>query len=141
MSYSSYDLVSLMQDAAGRGASGIHLSDHLPPPRAPCPPLMRAAGVLVPLGEEILDVEGCRALILSGLSEIQRARLEGTWELDFLLDVAEIGRFPGHAHFSRGALEAAYRLIPASVPDLAALGHRPTAGELCSLEEGLLLVT
>jgi twitching motility protein PilT len=134
MSYSSYDLVSLMQDAAARGASDIHLS-------AFCPPMMRVGGVLIPLGSEALDVEGCRALILSGLSEIQRARLEETWELDFLLDVAEIGRFRGNAHFSRGALEAAYRLIPSTVPDLAALGHRPSASELCTLEEGLLLIT
>ena len=134
MAYTNYDLVGLMQDAATRGASDIHLSAH-------CPPMMRVAGVLVPIGEEVLDLEGCRSLILSGLSEMQRARLEETWELDFLLDVAEIGRFRGNAHFSRGALEAAYRLIPATVPDLATLGHRPSIGEFCALEEGLVLIT
>lgn len=132
--YSSYELTALMQDAAARGASDIHLTAH-------CPPMMRVGGVLIPMGEEILDVEGCRALILSGLSEIQRARIEETWELDFLLDVAEIGRFRGNAHFARGALEAAYRLIPATVPDLASLGHRPTAAEFCAMEEGLVLIT
>lgn len=130
----TYDLVGILQAAATRGASDVHLSSQ-------SPPLMRVHGILLPVGQEVLDSESCRSLILSGLSETQRSRLEDTWELDFLIEVSEVGRFRGNAHFSRGSLEAAYRLIPQTIPNLEELGHRQSVIDLCEREEGLILVT
>jgi twitching motility protein PilT len=62
-------------------------------------------------------------------------------ELDFGLQVEGLGRFRGNAHFSRGALEATFRLIPEGIPSLMELGHRPSIMKLCELSQGLVLVT
>jgi len=79
--------------------------------------------------------------MLGVLSETQRARLEQEWELDFALQVDEVGRFRGNAHYCRGALEGAFRYIPHQIPELATLGHRPTIFDICNLQRGLVLVT
>lgn len=128
------DLVQLLASAVEKGASDLHLS-------VSTPPSIRLNGVLEPLSADPLDEETCRSMVFGILTEAQRARLEQEWELDFALHVQGIGRFRGNAHYSRGALEAAFRYIPHEIPDLATLGHRPTVFELCKLHRGLVLVT
>jgi len=129
-----YDLVEIMRAAVAQGASDVHLC-------ANNPPMVRVHGELLPLAEQPLDAEGCRQLILSGLNEHQRAQLEDTWELDFLIEIRDIGRFRGNVHFCRGSLQAAFRLISNVIPELAELGHRPSILDLCKCEQGLILVT
>ena len=51
------------------------------------------------------------------------------------------GRFRGNAHYSRGAVEATFRHIPNIIPPLDALGLPPIVRELCTLEQGLIIVT
>jgi len=80
-------------------------------------------------------------LVMGAINEEQRARLEEHWELDFALQIAGLGRFRANAHYSRGALEAAFRHIPERIPELEELGHRPAVQQLCELERGLILVT
>jgi twitching motility protein PilT len=128
------DLISLLEAAVQHSASDVHLTTGMPP-------LARVNGLLIPLAEESLDSESCRNLIFSILSEIQRSRFEEQWELDFVLDINGIGRFRSNAHFSRGGPEAAFRLIPQSIPNLTELGHHSSLEALCAKEEGLILVT
>ena len=59
----------------------------------------------------------------------------------FALDLPDVGRFRGNAHFSRGGPEAVFRHIKTVVPDLETLGHRPSLTELCKREEGLIILT
>ena len=103
--------------------------------------MMRVNGSLAPLGDSTLTVEDCRELILGALTEKQRSRLEEDWELDFALQVDEIGRFRGNAHYARGTLGAAFRFIPHTIPELGNLGHRDTIFRVCGLARGLVLVT
>lgn len=128
------DLVQLLSATVSQGASDLHLT-------AAAPPLIRLNGELAPLTENPLGEELCRDMIFGILTESQRARLEQEWELDFALQVQDVGRFRGNAHYSRGALEAAFRYIPHDIPDLAGLGHRPSIFEICRLQRGLVLVT
>ncbi len=128
------DLVSLLALCAERGGSDLHLS-------VGSPPLIRLDGSLVPLESLPLSAYHCRDLVLSALTETQRARLEGDWELDFVLDIHDVGRFRGNAHYVRGRTEATFRVIPARIPSLEALGHRPTMAQICRLDEGLVLIT
>ncbi len=130
----SVNLVDLLASVVQQGASDLHLTTE-------APPLMRLNGALTPLGTDPLGVEGCRDLILGILNESQRARLEEEWELDFALQVDDLGRFRGNAHYCRGALEAAFRYIPSTIPDLGSLGHRETVLRLCHYRRGLILVT
>jgi len=128
------DLVSLLGEAVGLGASDLHLV-------AEMPPIIRLNGEIASMPGEPIPADEVRRMLLDVLTETQRARLEEEWELDFALQVDPLGRFRGNAHYSRGALEAAFRYIPEEIPDLAALGHRPTIQRACTLERGLVLVT
>lgn len=128
------DVVYFLTETVARNASDLHIS-------VGAPPMARLHGILIPLAEYSLTAENCREIIFGILTETQRARLEEDWELDFAVQVENVGRFRGNAHFSRGSVEAAFRHIPHQIPDLDALGHRPFVRQLCNLEQGLILVT
>lgn len=131
---SDLDIVDLLRATVEARASDLHL-------RAGACAMVRVDGRLVPLTDQALDDLQCRDLILGALTETQRARLEETWELDFAIQVGDVGRFRGNAHYSRGRLEAAFRYLPDVIPELSALGHRPAVLDICALRRGLVLVT
>lgn len=128
------DVVYYLTEIVQRGASDLHLA-------VGAPPMARVFGALVPLADYNLTSDMTRDLVLGILTEGQRARLEEDWELDFALSVTGLGRFRANAHFSRGALEAAFRYIPDQVPNIDDLGHSPIVHELCKYEQGLILLT
>lgn len=130
----SVDLINLLSQAVQHEASDLHL-------HVDSAPLLRVHGEMVPLGEGVLDGDTCRNLILSVLTEEQRHKFEESRELDFALELADVGRFRGNAHFSRGHPEAVFRHIMTNLPSLETLGHRPVVTELCKREEGLILIT
>ncbi len=128
------DLVELLTNSVAARASDLHIT-------AAAPPMFRIDGTLVPADPQPLDAGASRDMILGILTQSQRARLEEEWELDFAVQIETVGRFRGNAHYSRGALEAAFRYIPENIPDLAGLGHRPAVFDLCERRRGLVLVT
>ncbi len=128
------DLVTLLSEAVSLRASDLHAV-------AGMPPLIRLNGDIMAMQGEPLPAEEVRHIVLDALTEAQRSRLEQEWELDFALQIDGIGRFRGNAHYSRGALEAAFRHIPETIPTLKQLGHRDTIQRACGLERGLVLVT
>jgi twitching motility protein PilT len=75
------------------------------------------------------------------LKENQRAKLEKEWELDFAIQVENLGRFRGNACYSLGRIEASFRYIPSTIPELRDLGHGPTVEGFSQLRDGLVLVT
>jgi twitching motility protein PilT len=128
------DVVDLLTQTVARGASDLHIC-------AGSPPMVRIHGILAPLTPVVLKAENCRDLIYSIFTENQRARFEELWELDFAVVVEGRGRFRGNAHYSRSAVEATFRHIPDETPPLASLGLPPIVRELCSLEQGLIIIT
>ena len=131
-----HDLVDLLAVVVERGASDLHLT-------VGAPATLRVAGVIEPVSDdaEILSAEDTRRLVIDALSEAQRARLENEWQLDFALQVGNLGRFRGNACYVTGAISANYRLIPADVGNLESLGHSPVVDRWCDEERGLILVT
>jgi twitching motility protein PilT len=129
-----FDLVDLLSRTVAAGASDLHLC-------ADAPPMVRIHGSLSALEDRAVTLEFCRDLITGILTEAQRARLEEEWELDFAIQVEGLGRFRANAHFSRGALEAAFRYIPPTIPELGQLGHRGSIFNICAQQRGLVLVT
>jgi twitching motility protein PilT len=128
------EIIDVLKEAVASGASDVHLCAGLTPS-------MRLKGDIKPCHERILTKQECREIIFGLLTESQRSRLENDLELDFGLQVDGLGRFRGNAHFSRGALEATFRLIPEEIPSITELGHRPSILQLCDLSKGLVLVT
>src|SRR5215813_9174887 len=129
-----HDLIDLLALATEQGASDLHLT-------AGAPPTMRVAGVIQPLTEEMLSAEDTRRLVIDALKEGQRAKLENEWQLDFALQVGDVGRFRGNACYVSGAIEANFRRIPSEVADLKSLGHSPVVDRWCDEQAGLVLVT
>jgi len=129
-----HDIIEYLSLTVEKGASDLHLC-------AGSPVMVRRHGVMVPLSQDILDAETCREMIYGVFTESQRSRFEETWELDFALMVTGLGRFRSNAHYSRGAVEAAFRHIPDKVPTMEQLGLPPVIKKLCTLEHGLVLVT
>lgn len=129
-----YDLIEYLAMAVQAGASDLHLS-----PGAS--PTMRLHGQLVAVTQETFDSEDVRGLVLGSLKEAQRARLEQELELDFAIEIENIGRFRGNACYCMGRVEGNFRYVPDRIPDLADLGHGPTVQNLCNLRDGLVLIT
>ena len=128
------DIIQFLALTVERGGSDLHLC-------ANSQPMMRLHGNLVPLSDTIFSAEICRELIYSIFTENQRARFEETLELDFALMVEKLGRFRANAHYSRGVVEATFRHIPEVIPSIDNLGLPSIVKQLCSLEQGLILVT
>jgi len=128
------EITDYLRQTVELGGSDLHLS-------AWAPPAARVSGKLVPLEEFLLDPETVSRLIDDTLSEKQRAELDDRWELDYALQLDEVGRFRGNVHTVRGSHEAAFRHIPDEIPDLDTLGHHSVVPELCQLRRGLVLVT
>jgi twitching motility protein PilT len=129
-----YDLIEYLSMAMQAGASDLHLS----PGAAP---MMRLHGRMTPVTEEVLDALDVRELVLGGLKDTQRAKLEEEWELDFAMEVENLGRFRGNACFAMGRIEGNFRYIPDTIPELTQLGHGPTVENLCKMKDGLILIT
>jgi twitching motility protein PilT len=128
------NILDLLRDAAQRGASDLHFTSGQPP-------ACRVQGVLQALPFPPLTPQQCRELTFSVLTETQRASLEEEKDLDFSMDVSELGRIRGNAHFARGAVEAAFRFINRQNPSLEVLGLPPVVKQFCQMEEGLILIT
>src|ERR1043166_5190777 len=129
-----HDLIDFLVLAAQQGASDLHLT-------VGAPPMMRVSGVIKPLMEEALSAEDTRKLVIDALKEGQRAKLENEWQIDFALQVGDLGRYRGNACYVSGAIEANFRHIPSEVADLKSLGHSPVVDRWCDERAGLVLVT
>jgi twitching motility protein PilT len=129
-----HDLIDYLMAAVQHGSSDVHLT-------AGAAPMVRIGGILRPLTETALTPEDTRRLVMDVLKETQRSQLEQTWQLDFAIQVEGVGRFRGNACYTLGNMEANFRFISDSIPDLPTLGHSPVVDEWCNLKSGMVLVT
>jgi twitching motility protein PilT len=128
------DIVDYLIATREHGGSDLHLA-------VGAPPAARIDGILKPLTETELTAEDTKALVYAALTDAQRSRLEQDWDVDFPVQITDVGRFRGNAHYVRGSIEAAFRFIPREIPGLEQLGHGPGAIELCDARSGMILVT
>ncbi len=63
-----------------------------------------------------------REIVYSILTNDQRQRLETDWQIDFAYSIPGHARFRVNAYFQRGAIGAAFRLIPAKIVSIDDLG-------------------
>ncbi len=127
-------IVDLLAELVQHGGSDLHLS-------AGRPPTARILGKLVPLREEPLSGLQNRSLILSLLTDRQRAELEEKKALNFACDIEGLARFRGAAYFVMGQIEANFRVIPAVEVTIDQLGHSPEVNRFSGMRSGLVLIT
>src|SRR5579859_460942 len=130
-----FDFAQLLLEVVDRRASDLHLT-------AGAPPMNRTRGRLAAVeGFPTMTSTITRELVYSILSEGQRQKFETNWQIDFAYQVPNTARFRVNAYMQRGAVGAAFRLIPFDVVPLESLGLPPVVAEFANKPRGLVLVT
>ncbi|MFQ5519793.1 MAG: type IV pilus twitching motility protein PilT [Candidatus Methylomirabilia bacterium] len=118
-----------------RGASDLHIS-------AGTYPQIRLHGKLAALTEfEVLSPQDTQRLAYSVLNETQRQKFEETSELDLSFGIQDLARFRANVYRQRGAVGAAFRVIPFKVRAFEELGLPAIVQEFADRPKGLVLVT
>src|SRR5947209_2937297 len=129
------DFADLLMEVVHRRASDLHLSSG-------AHPTVRVRGRLTPLEDyPKLSSADTREIIYSILTGDQRQRLETDWQFDFAYSIPGHARFRVNAYFQRGALGAAFRLIPFGMSSIEELGLPATVHEFTRRPRGFVLVT
>jgi twitching motility protein PilT len=106
------------------------------------PPTIRVRGTLRPLeGYEPLTAADTREAMYTIMSDAQRQRLETDLQLDFAHMIPGEARFRVNVYRQRATIGAAFRLIPAEIPELDSLGLPPSIRQMTTKPRGLILVT
>jgi twitching motility protein PilT len=129
------DLLHCLQEVLLAGASDLHVS-------VGTPPLLRIDGSLIPVHEQpVWHRERTATALYSLLNPHQRAIFDEKLELDFAFTLSANARFRVNYYQQRGAIGAAFRIIPTEIKTLPQLGVPDQVGEFSKLPRGLVLVT
>jgi len=131
MSISLHQLLKLMVE---KGATDLHITTG-------SPPQLRIDGLLVPISSEPLTGTDTKNISYSILTDAQKHKFEEKNELDLSFGVKGLSRFRANIFVQRGALAAAYRIIPYKFMTFQELGLPPIVDELTKKPRGLILVT
>jgi len=128
------DITELLAFSAKQGASDLHLSAGLPP-------MIRIDGDIRRINLPALDQKTIQPLIYDIMNDKQRKDFEEFLETDFSFDVPGMARFRVNAFNQNRGIGAVFRTIPSKVMNLEALGLGDTFRNICSVANGLVLVT
>jgi len=130
----NFDFADVLIEVLERRASDLHIT-------AAAPPTIRVRGRLLPLDYPVLTPADTREVVYSILNNEQRQRLETDWQVDLAYTIPNRARFRVNAYFQRGAIGAAFRLIPAEIIGIDDLGLPPIVHELTRKPRGFVLCT
>jgi twitching motility protein PilT len=102
---------------------------------------LRRFGKLRKIKSDALTPEQCKKDIYEILSDNQKKRLEDELQLDFAIEIADLGRFRGSAMIHHNGLSAVFRVIPLEIPTLKELGMPAVVDKILDNHQGLILVT
>lgn len=134
VTYDAIHIDDLLHDMIERNASDLHICVDVPP-------VVRVDGQLMPLNYPKMAPTDTQRLMYDILSDEQIRRFEENWELDFSYTVHSVARFRVNIYRDKGAIAAAFRLIPAKIPTIRELGLPPVLESLTRKPRGLILVT
>jgi twitching motility protein PilT len=116
-------------------ASDVHITPNFPP-------AIRDKGKIQPMeGFPVLNGQQTREIVYGILNDDQRKRFENNQQLDFAYAIPGVARFRVNCYFQRGAVSAAFRLVPTEVPALDSLGVPQVIRDLTNKPRGFVLVT
>ena len=128
-------LNELLHDAAGLGASDIHLKTY-------SAPVFRINGALNKMDKYgVLKPEKLNPMIVGILNDEQRRALKENAEIDLSHSVSGVGRFRVNVFKQRSSLGAVFRTIPFSVKSIDELVLPPAIKKIADNRRGLILVT
>lgn len=124
----------LLKTMVEMGASDLHIT-------SAAPPQVRIDGTIRALQLPPLQAAETKQLCYSILTDSQKRKFEEENELDLSFGVKGLARFRGNIFLQRGAVAAAFRLIPYQFKSFEELGLPPVVTELSRKPRGLVLVT
>ncbi|HEX4059302.1 MAG TPA: type IV pili twitching motility protein PilT, partial [Galbitalea sp.] len=129
------DLISALSEVLFLNASDLHVAVNTPP-------MFRVDGTLGPRSITTpWSREKVTTALRSILTEAQLARFDEELELDIAYTISANARFRVNMYQQRGAIGAAFRLIPTEIKTLVDLGVPETVSQFATLPRGLVLVT
>ena len=123
-----------MHIVVDRGASDLHLCQS-------SPPVIREDGKLIRLHYEHFTPQQSQRMMYEIISDENINKFETTLELDFSYQLPRRARFRVNMYRDKGAVAAAFRLIPQKIPTVEQLNLPPILKQLCERPRGLVLVT
>ena len=127
-------LQDLLSTALTCGASDVHVM-------VKSPPLLRIHTVLQPTDFPVVTPEESSEMVREMVGDDRYAIFEKNRDLDFSTEIKGLGRFRVNAHFQRGSVAIAFRVIPDKVFPLESLHLPEPVTRLIDLPRGLVLVT
>jgi twitching motility protein PilT len=125
---------ALLQEAADKGASDLHLSSGEAP-------MLRVNGDLVRTEGAPLDGPTVLSLVTSIMGPAHKKHFEENLEVDFATELDGVGRYRVNVFTHNRGPGAVMRTIPTKIPALESMELPPILKELCTKERGLVLVT
>jgi twitching motility protein PilT len=105
------------------------------------PPVMRIDGQLYATNYESLSEFSAQRMVYAILTDEQIRIFETEYELDCSYHLKGISRFRVNVYRDRGAVAAAFRVIPSKIPTIRELGLPLVLEDLSRRPRGLVLVT
>ncbi|WP_305798189.1 type IV pilus twitching motility protein PilT [Frigoribacterium sp. CFBP 13729] len=129
-------LIAALCEVVLQGASDLHVT-------VDAAPTLRVDGGLQPAlaGGEPWDAPTVSAALTSLLTPAMKEHFDERLELDFAYSLSDESRFRVNFYQQRGAMGAAFRLIPTEIKQLADLGVPEVVSRFAKLPRGLVLVT
>lgn len=130
-----FTLAEALHTVVRLNASDLHVT-------ADAPPMIRVNGGLTPIeGALPWTRDKINAELKAIANERQLEMFEEHLELDFAHTLTEASRFRVNYYLQRGAIGAAFRLIPTEIKRLSDLGVPDSVSHFATLPRGLVLVT
>ena len=129
------DLVELLELALDKDASDLHIT-------VGAKPKIRIDGELIDTDEyEKLTPSDAQNLCYGVMTEIQKKKLEASYDVDFSFGISKLSRFRANVYIQRGTVAGAFRAIPYDIPPFEKLGIPPVVQRFALLPKGIVLVT
>jgi twitching motility protein PilT len=125
----------LLNEMVDLNASDLHLSQA-------SPPVLRIDGKLIRMHFEDVSPVQAQRMMYEIISDENINKFETTHELDFSYALPRgRARFRVNMYREKGAVAAAFRLIPQKIPTVEQLNLPPILKQMCEKPRGLILVT
>ena len=129
------DIETMLKTVVFNKASDLHLVSR-------SAPQIRIDGTLRPLAMDALTGTDIEYICYALITDAQKSELEENKELDFAIELPNIGRFRGKYYYTmNGDLAAAFLIIPIHIPSLDDLKAPNIFKEIVKREKGMILVT
>ncbi|MGA2172775.1 MAG: PilT/PilU family type 4a pilus ATPase [Sedimentisphaerales bacterium] len=128
------DVKTILTEAIKQKASDVHINVGLPP-------ILRKNTELVDMDFPVVSNEHAKEMVLGMLGPERFKKFEMLQDADFSTMLDDGHRFRVNAHYQRGTIAIAFRLIPNQIPSLDNIHLAPIVKDLTDLPRGLVLVT